>query len=478
MPIRDGRKTWARIVLATAACLVISGAVSFADSGVTLTGIVKDNAGKPVEHATVMVYHAGVKTGYSTFCPSCYPDCGKRAITDAKGMFTIKGLRPDLWFELFVAGEGYEPTFVNKVIPSAGAPVAATLGHRQRVSDPSRLFRGRVEDSQGVPLRDAVVQTSGALFDAKDGASMYGTIEGMDPVAISNKEGDFEIAYLEPAAKAAAEVNARRMPPAFAHAPVKILVSVDARGFAPAFAVIPAGVQLHTITVAEGATVRGRLVEGGKPVGGAEVGLVGRPRGRGMANLKMIGYPYDEMRIGTQPDGTFAITNAPAPADWYVYGKMESLATRGATGAIECATKHDGEIVDVGDIQVKSAYHLRGKVVLSDGKPIPEGMRVTISSEPSGDSQTGVLSPDGSFEFLGLAAGDYTVSASVKGYAETEVPVSFKGKGGKVTTHYTPAVTVPLSIDRDVNDFVIKLYPQNNFTASVAGASRSRMLQA
>ena len=441
MPIRDGRKRWAPIVLATAACLVVSGAVSFADTGVSLTGIVKDTAGRPVEHATVMVYHAGVKTGYSTFCPSCYSDCGKRAITDAKGIFTIKGLSPDLWFELFVAGEGYVPTFVNKVIPSPGAPVTATLEDRQRVSDPSRLFRGRVEDSHGVPLRDAVVHTSGALRNAKTGESTYGTIEGMDPIAISNKEGDFEIAYLEPAAKVAAEVNAGRMPPAFAYAPVKILVLVDARGFAPAFAVIPAGVQLHTITVAEGATVRGRLVEGGKPVGGAEVGLVGRPRGGEVANLKMIGYPYDEMRIGTQPDGTFAITSVPAPADWYVYGKMESLARRGATGAIECGTKHDGEILDVGDVQVKSAYHLRGKVVLSDGKPIPEGMRITISSENSGDNQTGVLSPDGSFEFLGLAACDYMVWASVKGYAR---------------------LPEFLSIDRDVNDLAIKLYPQNN----------------
>jgi hypothetical protein len=462
MPIRDAKKTWTPIALATAACLVISGAVSFADSGVTLSGIVKDSAGKPVKHATVMVYHAGVKTGYSTFCPSCYPDCGKRAITDAHGTFKIKGLRPDLWFELLMAGEGYEPTFVNKVIPSAGAPVTATLGRRQRVSDPSRLFRGRVEDSRGVPLRDAVVQPIGALLNAKTGTSMYGTIEGMDPIAISTKKGDFEIAYLEPTAKLAAEVNAGRMPPAFAHAPIRILVSVDARGLAPAFAEIPAGVQLQTITVAEGATVRGRLVEGGKPVGGVEVGLVGRPRGGYGANLKPIGYPYDEMRIGTQPDGTFAVTSIPAPADWNVYGKMESLATRGATGAIECATKHDGEIVDVGDIQVKSAYHLRGKVVLSDGRPIPEGMRVTVSSKHSGDSQTGVLSPDGSFEFLGLAAGDYTVFASVKGYALPDVPVSFKGKDGKVTTHHTPAFTAPLSIDRDVNDFVIKLYPHQS----------------
>jgi hypothetical protein len=44
-----------------------------------------DSSGKVLEDATAMVYQAGVKKGYSTFCPSCYVDCGKRAITDRTG---------------------------------------------------------------------------------------------------------------------------------------------------------------------------------------------------------------------------------------------------------------------------------------------------------------------------------------------------------------------------------------------------------
>jgi len=263
MEIPDAKQRWGRILLLTTACFVIPAAVSFADDGMNLTGGVMDAAGKPIEHATVMVYHAGVKKGYSTFCPSYYVDCGKRAITDTKGLFTFKGLSPDLWFELVVADDGYEPTFVNKVDPSSGAPVTATLVHRLSVSDPDRVFRGRVEDSQGFALRDAVVQPVGVL-NSKTGASMYGTIEGLDPIAISNKAGEFEIAYSQPVAK--------------------ILVSIEARGMAPAFAVIPAGVETHRITVTEGATVRGRLVQDGKPIANAEVGLIGRPHG-GLAGI-------------------------------------------------------------------------------------------------------------------------------------------------------------------------------------------------
>ncbi len=43
-----------------------------------LHGVVVNEAGMPAQHATVLIFHAGPKHGYSVFCPSCYSDCGKR----------------------------------------------------------------------------------------------------------------------------------------------------------------------------------------------------------------------------------------------------------------------------------------------------------------------------------------------------------------------------------------------------------------
>ena len=99
--------------VAAIAYLLIPATVSSAAERLRLTGTVSDEKGKPVEHATVLVYKAGVKKGYNTYCPTWYVDCGKRVITDGKGMFTIQGLSPDLWFQLLVALDGYEPTFVD-----------------------------------------------------------------------------------------------------------------------------------------------------------------------------------------------------------------------------------------------------------------------------------------------------------------------------------------------------------------------------
>ncbi len=62
-----------------------------------------------------------------------------------------------------------------------------------------------------------------------------------------------------------------------------------------------------------------------------------------------------EVRIGTNGDSTFAITNVPTGVEWYVYGKMESLAARGQAPVVECATKRDGEEIDLGDPSITPA---------------------------------------------------------------------------------------------------------------------------
>ena len=53
-------------IAAVAASLVAIPAYSLATDRLTLTGKVTDAAGKPLDHATVIVYEAGVKQGYST----------------------------------------------------------------------------------------------------------------------------------------------------------------------------------------------------------------------------------------------------------------------------------------------------------------------------------------------------------------------------------------------------------------------------
>ncbi len=407
-------------ILALAAC-----GPAHAIERTTLTGKVTDTSGKPLSDATVIVYHAGVRTGYNLYCPGCYTDCGKRTHTDSSGMFSISGLNRDLWFELLVVRSGYTPAFVKHVDPLAGPAPTATLTERTPVDDPRRVVRGHVVDAQGSPVPDAVVEPEAILLAAGDllggrpvpaGTTIYGTVGGLDTVALTDGQGNFEIDYTQPAAKLA--------------------LMVEPRALAPRFVILAFGPERHTVTVTEGAVVRGRLIRNGKPVADAEIGLRPQQPWIGRGNLDVSGSFYDEIRIGTRQDGTFAITGVPVPEQWNLFGKMESLATRGETEPVAVSTTEDGQDLNVGDLVVQPGYRLRGRVVLSDGKPIAEGMRVSLAFDRTQDVQTMVLPADGDFAFEGLAPGRYTVWASVKGYKarqDTETSVNQDVNGLAIT---------------------------------------------
>ena len=209
------------------ACLNLAAVLACGADRATITGKIVDAGGRPVEQATVLVWRAGVKTGYSAYCPSCYVDCGKRTVTDQTGSFTIKSLAPDLWFELLVVRDGYIPTFIKRVDPSRG-PAKQQLSRDERmVDDPSRIVRGRVVERSGQPVRAAVVQAQG-VYTAPANGLMYGTIEGLEPVAVTNPEGEFEIAYNK---------QAKGM-----------LLRVEARAMASKMVAVPTGSERRTIT--------------------------------------------------------------------------------------------------------------------------------------------------------------------------------------------------------------------------------------
>jgi hypothetical protein len=122
---------------------------------------------------------------------------------------------------------------------------------------------------------------------------------------------------------------------------------------------------------------------------------------------------------------------------------MASIANLGATTPIEVHVTKDGEYLRTSDLVIKPGYRVRRSIVVSDNKPIPEGMRITISSETVWDSQTAMLAADGRFEFINLPPGKYTINPSVKGYHEK-------------TSQYGPT---PFSVDRDIDHFTTTIYP-------------------
>jgi uncharacterized GH25 family protein len=402
------------------ASTLMHGAIA-AEERATAKGKVFDAAGKPIDHATVIVYSAGVRKGYSLFCPTCYTDCGKRTLTDPEGNFAIAGLNPELLFNLLVVKDGYSTEYINSVDPANG-PGSATLKPRPPIEDASRVLRGKVVDTQGKPLRDVLVEPHTVAYNeaGRGTVGTFGPSGWTDSAAMTNDKGEFEMAFGKPAEE--------------------MTLLVAARGMAPKLFSAPTGAERKTITVTDGALIRGRLVYNGKPVAGAEVGLVP------YYGAAVTSYP--EVRIGTAEDGTFAITNVPAGRVWSLYPKRESLASRGiGAGLVACETRDNGQEVNVGDIQIQPAYTLRGRVVLTDDKPIPPYMNVTLQqSDHVFDPQLLQIGPDGRFEFRGLPGGVYIVTPAVRGY---RLPDACRFCG-----------FVEMLLNRDVNDFTIRMEPQ------------------
>ncbi len=396
----------------------------------TLHGMVVDEGGKPVNDATVLIFHAGPKHGYSVYCPSCYVDCGKRAITPADGSFRIENLDPSLNFELLVVREGFEPSVTKKVDPKATLPARVVLQARaSRVRDPRGLVRGYVTDEQGLPLPDVLVSVEGLSVMAEsqlpsgkqEEESIYtfgGTKKGLENIAVSNRRGEFEVSYNQPA--------------------MAMLLEAEGRGYAPKWQVALTGEQRSKIVLKRGAIVRGRLTDRGKPVAGAEIGIFPVHPGGFGSRLKPVGEPYGEIRVGTQADGTFMIADVPTPVKWLAYVKAESMAQRGTIQPIECTTSRGEEIVNLGDLGIIPGHRMRGAVRISNGGAIPAGLTMRVFSATPHDSMAVPVHSDGGFEFLGLPEAYYDVTPETSGYREAE-PV----RG--------------LLVNRDISDLTITL---------------------
>ena len=208
--------------------------------GPTITGKLFDSDGRPVAGATVLIWAAGVKHGYSTYCPGCYADCGKRAVTDAGGAFAIAHVDPELRFRLVIVREGYGPIFAERVDPFGG-PTVVTLSRRPLPDNASQVVHGHVVGPHGEPVAGAVVEAESVGYWDEHGHSAHewGAVKGLDPLAVTNEQGDFEIAYAKPARA--------------------ITVMVRARGMAPQrFAELETGTERHTLALNHGASIRGR----------------------------------------------------------------------------------------------------------------------------------------------------------------------------------------------------------------------------
>jgi hypothetical protein len=385
---------------ATIAMLLAPWILSFAvtttakpvsEESATITGTIIDDAGQPAEQATVFVYSAMLKRGYAIVCPTCWIDCGKRADTDAQCQFTITDLNPVLKYRLLVVKEGFTAAAKGGVDPAQGPLPPIKLKPRTSSPDESKIVRGRVTDVAGNPIAGALIEPVAATLP--NGGSYFGTMDWIDTLAATNASGEFAIIATKPVEK--------------------ITLKISPRALAPKFVTEPPGPATNAIVLTDGATIMGRLVEpNGAPIAQAEVVMI--------SNAHSVEQTFNDMRVGTDKDGSFAFTNVPAHRIWAIYPTIGSVHGRNLTAAPHwCETIADRQVVNVGRLKLRPGYSVSGKIDLLDKKEVPPGMHASINPEWTVDSRLTDIAPDGSFEFKTLAPGIYSLHVGINGYTPT-----------------------------------------------------------
>lgn len=319
---------------------------------------------------------------------------------------------------LFVA-EGYRPQFAKKLDPAKQSAEIKLEAIPAESPQPDHVVRGRVRDAQGAPVMGATIWPRMTYYSDGTGTS---ACTGLDPVAISNRRGEFEL-------RCTLSLKS-------------VDLQVEARGLAKRnVSAAPSGNQITDIRLTDGATVSGHLLWGGKPCVGVAVGLVQCSR-RGDTFL-------GEYTIGTDKDGRFQFLNVAPGFDYYVYGKMNSLRDKGAAAVRKIRVEKDGATVDAGTIKVEAGHKVAGRVVLSDGGAIPPGTRLLMGREAAWDTQIVELDKEGRFELHGLPTENYSVSVRVKGYRPSAKNVSLDPRNARLVGR----------VASDIEDFILLLEP-------------------
>jgi hypothetical protein len=354
-----------------------------------LTGTVSAKGGAPLPvPATVFIATAAPKTGSSTFCPSCYADCSKRARTDAQGSFKIEALDPQLTFQILAVAKGYQPKYVSKVDPAKGTPVKVELEPiDSATAAPECSLRGRVVNLKGAPIEGAVVEMRG--IETKGGGGSWGSLPGIDPLAVTDEKGEFLITAKKPFEM--------------------MTVKVTARMYADKmFSKLASGATRRQLVMTEGAALTGRVLLNGKPLADISVGV--------SAVNRMAEEYLGHFEAGTDARGNFMFLNLPPDGDFYIYSLMSTMKKYGSVPPRQIHTGKDGETTDAGDLAAGPAHRLAGRVMLSDGQPVPPKTRLLISREAAWDSMQVTLGQDGSFDVTGVPSGMISLSARAGGY--------------------------------------------------------------
>lgn len=277
---------------------------------------------------------------------------------------------------------------MNKVDPEKGA-FAAQLKPRPATNvPPNQIVRGRVTGSGRKPVFGAVVSVEQTAVG--DSYIVGSSPQGTDPVAVTDRNGQFEL----------------RCPVPFESMNLRI----EAAGFARRYiADLRPGHDQKDLVLEVGARLNGRVTLNGKPAQGVTVAAV-----QASSFEQWVG----AFTTGTGADGRFTVYNLPADREYAVYATLGSVQKFGAVPVRTIKVKGDGSVNDIGKLAITPGLRLAGQVWLTDSNAVPTGAALIVERQAAwGDYTEVLLPPDGRFSLSNLPPETLSLSLTrVAGY--------------------------------------------------------------
>ena len=356
---------------------------------VDLIGQITDENDLPISGASISIYTAKLKTGVSTICPSCYPDCEKESVTDSKGGFEIKDLDSSLRFRILVLAEGYVPKYLWNIDPEEGSIEAVLKQRKLDGVSADKLITGMILESD-TDRSVAGARVSPYVWAHTEGGRSY-PARHVEKATVTDSAGKFTLV-------------AKR-------SNLKIGVLIEARGLAKKkHAWITAGEGLQTIKLETGATVTGKVSHEGNPVAGMKIGICQTERWS-------FTYLRDKTTV-TDKNGEFTFHNMPADQH-YLYSLKDSSsgASEFSIRTKEVSVSSSEDLLDLGLQKAEPTGIVSGRVFLGDGKKVPVNSEVILSGRRGWASYRVKTGENGTFVFKGIPVGDpYDLSASIDNY--------------------------------------------------------------
>ncbi|TWU46038.1 Dioxygenase [Novipirellula aureliae] len=385
-----------------------------------LRGTIIDGSGKPIGGARIDISTAAPKSGPAIFCPSCYLDCAKSAVSGEQGSFEIRDVSPDLQFRLVVTAVDKITVATSLIDPSIETPEITLQDFPADVSS-DHLVHGVVRSELGVPVSGALIDAWGAT---SNGRRWRGRVDGAATV-VSDDQGRFRMLLTEDYEE--------------------IDLQVTADGYAGVISEpLNPGDESHAIVLPSGAVVKGKVVQDGRPLPGEPIAVVQVNRGR----LKKIF--LKAILTTTDQDGSFEFTALPADDQYAVFTPVE-VGSKGPvipTGLF--ALKEDGSTLDLGVLEAAKGVTISGAIKVSGQSALPDAIAITLDRMPAWDLIEVPVDDDGRFEMTNLPPETYEVRLKVKGFALDHEKMNYQ---------LIDSTTIAVRLDKSIEDIDVWMRP-------------------